>query len=177
MQGGWRGPTGAILNTGFDMLTLGFLFWAAGYRINVAVLVAGYGIPQLLGKFTVVLGGVGVVEAGMVGLYALLAHRRKAQSSLSWRIDSFILDTDVSRHSVSTVSRTVDWDIRRTNRCRGIGPAKPIPDVYRSSGDWLVERMEGYPTLIRTHNTVRHSLRERVVLYSILLRNPPRDRR
>ena len=36
------------------------------------MLVAGYGIPQLLGKFTVILGGIGVVEAGVVGLYTLL---------------------------------------------------------------------------------------------------------
>jgi uncharacterized membrane protein YbhN (UPF0104 family) len=67
---------GAILNTSFDLLTLGFLFWAADYRISVAILVAGYGIPQLLGKFTVILGGVGVVEGGMVGLYTLLGALR-----------------------------------------------------------------------------------------------------
>lgn len=54
------------------MLTLGFLFWAAGYRVGVAVLVAGYGIPQLLGKLTVILGSIGVVEATMAGLYTLL---------------------------------------------------------------------------------------------------------
>ena len=42
LRGGWRGPAvGAILNTGFDMLTLGLFFWAAGYRIGVTVLVAG----------------------------------------------------------------------------------------------------------------------------------------
>jgi uncharacterized protein (TIRG00374 family) len=38
----------------------------------MAVLVAGYGIPQLLGKLTVILGGIGVVEASMMGLYTLL---------------------------------------------------------------------------------------------------------
>ncbi|HVA95769.1 MAG TPA: hypothetical protein VNI36_12805, partial [Candidatus Dormibacteraeota bacterium] len=50
LQDGWSGPaTGALLTTGFDMLTLAFLFLAAGYRINAAVLIAGYGVPQLLG--------------------------------------------------------------------------------------------------------------------------------
>jgi len=52
-----------LLNTGFDMLTLAFLFLAAGHGVNIAVLVAGYGVPQLLGKLTVILGGIGVVEA------------------------------------------------------------------------------------------------------------------
>jgi glycosyltransferase 2 family protein len=73
LQGGWWGPaTGAALNTGFDMLTLAFLFLSAGHGISLLVLVAGYGVPQLLGKLTVILGGVGVVETTMVGLYGAL---------------------------------------------------------------------------------------------------------
>jgi glycosyltransferase 2 family protein len=36
------------------------------------VLVAGCGVPQLFGKVTIILGGVGVVEATMVGLYGVL---------------------------------------------------------------------------------------------------------
>ena len=35
-------------------------------------MVAGYGVPQLLGKLTVILGGVGVVETTMVALYGAL---------------------------------------------------------------------------------------------------------
>jgi uncharacterized protein (TIRG00374 family) len=73
LKGGWRGPaTGAALNTGFDMLTLAFLFLSAGHGVSLPVLIAGYGVPQLLGKLTVVLGGVGVVETTMVGLYRTL---------------------------------------------------------------------------------------------------------
>ena len=73
LQGGWRRPaTGAALNTGFDMLTLAFLFLSAGHGVSLLVLVAGYGVPQLLGKLTVILGGVGVVETTMVGLYGAL---------------------------------------------------------------------------------------------------------
>ena len=73
LQGGWDGPVvGALLNTGFDMLTLALLFLAAGHGVNIAVLVAGYGVPQLLGKLTVILGGIGVVEATMIGLYDTL---------------------------------------------------------------------------------------------------------
>ena len=73
VQGGWAKPaTGAALNTGFDMLTLAFLFLSAGHSINWLVLVAGYGVPQLLGKLTIILGGIGVVETAMVGLYSTL---------------------------------------------------------------------------------------------------------
>jgi glycosyltransferase 2 family protein len=96
VEGGWRGPVvGAILNTSFDMLTLGLLFWGAGYRINMAILVAWYGIPQLLGKVTVILGGVGVVEASMVGLYTLFGapKPRAVIAVLAYRLFSFWLPT------------------------------------------------------------------------------------
>jgi uncharacterized membrane protein YbhN (UPF0104 family) len=63
---------GALLNTGFDMLTLALLFSAAGHTVNIAVLVTGYSIPQLFGKLTVVLGGIDVVEGTMSGLYSIL---------------------------------------------------------------------------------------------------------
>lgn len=86
---------GAILNTSFDVVTLGFLFWAANYRISAAILLAGYGIPQLLGKFTVILGGVGVVEGGMVGLYTLLGAPRPSTVIvvLAYRLFSFWIPT------------------------------------------------------------------------------------
>ncbi len=73
MQGGWRGPaSGAALNIGFDMLTLAFLFSSARHGVSPLILLAGYGVPQLLGKVTVILGDVGVVETTMVGLYGSL---------------------------------------------------------------------------------------------------------
>jgi uncharacterized protein (TIRG00374 family) len=96
LRGGWRGPAlGAVLNTGFDMLTLALLFLAAGYRVNPAVLVAGYGVPQLLGKLTVILGGVGVVEAGMIGLFSILGvpGRTVVVAVLAYRLLSFWLPT------------------------------------------------------------------------------------
>ena len=79
----------------FDILTLASLFWAAGYRIRLAVLVAGYGIPQLLGKLTVVLGGVGVVETSMVGLYTLLGTPKPSAVVivLAYRLFSFWIPT------------------------------------------------------------------------------------
>jgi uncharacterized protein (TIRG00374 family) len=69
--GAWREPVlGAVLNVGFDMLTLFFLFVAAGHDVSPGVLLAGYGLPLLLGKMAfVVPGGVGVVEGSMAALY------------------------------------------------------------------------------------------------------------
>ena len=96
LEGGWRGPVlGALINIGFDMLTLAFLFLATGHGVTVAVLVAGYGVPQLLGKITVILGGVGVVEATMVGLYSTLGVPRPIAVVvvLAYRLLSFWLPT------------------------------------------------------------------------------------
>jgi uncharacterized membrane protein YbhN (UPF0104 family) len=68
--GGWRGPAlGAVLNIVFDMLSLYFLFVAAGHAVSPGVLLAGYGLPLLLGKVTFLPGGVGIVEGTMAALY------------------------------------------------------------------------------------------------------------
>jgi uncharacterized membrane protein YbhN (UPF0104 family) len=69
-DGGWRGPAlGAAINTVFDMLTLALVFVAAGHRVSPAVLLAGYGLPLLLGKAPLLPGGVGIVESTMTALY------------------------------------------------------------------------------------------------------------
>jgi uncharacterized protein (TIRG00374 family) len=70
-SGTWRRPAlGAALNVIFDMLTLYLLFIAAGHDVSPGVLVAGYGLPLLLGKMAfVVPGGVGVVEGSMAAIY------------------------------------------------------------------------------------------------------------
>lgn len=71
-QGAWhRLAVGAFLNMAFDMLTLYFLFVAAGEAVSPGVVLAGYGLPLLLGKVAFVLpGGVGVVESSMAVLYS-----------------------------------------------------------------------------------------------------------
>jgi uncharacterized protein (TIRG00374 family) len=72
LAGGWRGPLlGSALNVAFDMLTLYFLFIAAGHRVSLGVLLTGYGLPLLLGKMAfMVPGGVGVIESTMASLYS-----------------------------------------------------------------------------------------------------------
>jgi uncharacterized protein (TIRG00374 family) len=68
--GGWRQPLlGAAMNIGFDMLTLYFIFAAAGHQVSPGVLLAGYGLPLLLGKVSFLPGGVGIVEGTMTALY------------------------------------------------------------------------------------------------------------
>ena len=70
-QGAWLEMSlGAILIVAFDMFTLFLLFLAAGHNVNPGVLLAGYGLPLLLGKMAfVVPGGVGVVETSMAAMY------------------------------------------------------------------------------------------------------------
>ena len=70
---GWHKPLlGAVANAGFDIGTLYSLFLAARYDIGAGTLLAGYGLPLLLGRAALLPGGVGIIEGGMVALYAAL---------------------------------------------------------------------------------------------------------
>jgi len=92
-QGAWIRPAeGAFLNVAFDILTLYFLFVAAGANVSLGVLLAGYALPQLLGKVAFILpGGVGVVESSMVVLYTVLGVHQPAATVvvLGYRLISF----------------------------------------------------------------------------------------
>ena len=55
----------------FDMVTLYFTFIAAGNPIRIIDLLAGYGLPLLMGKAAFVLpGGLGIIEATMAAIYS-----------------------------------------------------------------------------------------------------------
>jgi glycosyltransferase 2 family protein len=70
-RGGWRAVLlGTVLRAACDALSLYFLFIATGSEIAIGTLMAGYALPQVAGR--IVPGGVGLVEGGMVGLYAAL---------------------------------------------------------------------------------------------------------
>ena len=72
-HGGWRGPVaGAVLNVAFDVLSFYLLFLAAGFRIRPGTLIAGYGLPEVVGRLSFIPGGIGIIEGGMVGLYSAL---------------------------------------------------------------------------------------------------------
>ena len=92
----WKPLLGAIANVGFDMLTLYFMFIAAGYNVNLGVLFAGYGLPFMLAKIAFILpGGVGVVEGSMVALYNSLKvpNAVSVVVILGYRLFSFWLPT------------------------------------------------------------------------------------
>jgi hypothetical protein len=94
--GRWRRPVaGALGSTAFDALTLYLLFVAAGHSISPEALLAGYGVPLLLGRLTLLPGGVGVVETAMAGLYHTLGVPLPVAVSvvLAYRVLSFWLPT------------------------------------------------------------------------------------
>jgi uncharacterized membrane protein YbhN (UPF0104 family) len=92
--GGWRGPAlGALLYVVFDLLTLVALFRATGFRVPLPAVLAGYGLPLVLGKLTVLPGGIGIVEGAMAALYEGLAVPRATAVVviLTYRLISFWL--------------------------------------------------------------------------------------
>jgi uncharacterized protein (TIRG00374 family) len=86
----------AAMNVGFNMLSLFFLFLAAGHQIHPGVLVAGYGLAYLLGKVAYISpGGVGLIEGGMTAIYSSLGVPQSigVVVILSYRLFSFWLPT------------------------------------------------------------------------------------
>lgn len=93
----WIRPAyGAALNVGFNILSLYFLFLAAGHVIHPGVLVAGYGLAYLLGKVAYISpGGAGLIEGGMAAIYSSLGVPQSINVVviLSYRLISFWLPT------------------------------------------------------------------------------------
>jgi hypothetical protein len=72
-KGGWEGPLkGSAVNIVFDMLTLYLVFLASGHPVGPGTLLAGYGLPLLLGKAPLLPGGLGIIESSMAALYISL---------------------------------------------------------------------------------------------------------
>lgn len=94
-EGGWRGPVAcAVLTTFFDIVTLYLFFVAAGHPLSPAVVVTAYGLPMLLAKAPLTTpGGVGIVEASMVALFASLGVPKQVAvvSVLAYRLVAFWL--------------------------------------------------------------------------------------
>jgi glycosyltransferase 2 family protein len=93
---GWRKPLlYSTLNVGFDAMTLWCLFMAVAHPVGMSALLAGYAIPQLLGKVLFLPGGLGAVEASMVALYASLGVRHEVGVIvvLAYRVISFWIPT------------------------------------------------------------------------------------
>jgi hypothetical protein len=96
-HGQWLHPLfGSMVNIGFDLLTLNFIFIAAGHNVSPEILLAGYGLPLLLGKMAFLFpGGVGVIEGSMVAVYTSLQvpNGISVVVILGYRLISFWLPT------------------------------------------------------------------------------------
>lgn len=89
----WKKPiVGSFMNTGFDMLSLYFIFVAAGKPVSLIVLVAGYSVAFIL-KLVVffIPGGIGAVESAMVLTFTSLGVPSDVSvvSVLIYRLFSF----------------------------------------------------------------------------------------
>lgn len=68
---GWKGPAlGSLLGVALDATAFYLVFLAARNPISVGVLLAGYGIPLLVGKVGVIPGGLGLVEGMMIAIFS-----------------------------------------------------------------------------------------------------------
>ena len=98
-KGSWFRPLiGAFAYILFDMACLYLVFFAAGYRLHLGVLFAGYGIPFLIAKIAFILpGGVGVIEATMAALFSSLGVPKEISivAVIGFRLISFWLTTFV----------------------------------------------------------------------------------
>ena len=75
-SGRWGGAAmSAALNMAFDAATLALVFYAAGTPIGAATLLAGYGLPIMLGQASFLPGGLAVTEVSMSALYISLGLR------------------------------------------------------------------------------------------------------
>lgn len=108
-NGKWLHPAlGSAANIGFDMLTLYFLFVAAGYNVKLGILFAGYGLPLLLGKMAFLIpGGVGVIEGSMVALYDSLKvpNAISVVVILGYRLFSFWIPSLIGFAAAAFLSR------------------------------------------------------------------------
>jgi uncharacterized protein (TIRG00374 family) len=69
-HGGWLRPAAcSLMVVVFDLLCLRYAFLAAGHSLHISLLLAGYGVPLLLGRASFLPGGIAVVEVAMTALY------------------------------------------------------------------------------------------------------------
>lgn len=85
----------ALLTVTFDVLTLELAFVAAGHPIGLRTLLAGYGVPLLLGRMSFLPGGIAVIEVAMVAAYVSLgiAPALAVVAVVAYRLISFWLPT------------------------------------------------------------------------------------
>jgi len=93
-NGAWLRPACcSLMVLIFDLLCLRYAFLAAGHVLDVSLLVAGYGVPLLLGRASFVPGGIAVIEVAMAALFAGLGVPANVAvvAVLAYRLFSFWL--------------------------------------------------------------------------------------
>lgn len=93
-NGGWIRPAvSSLLVLTFDLLCLRYAFLAAGTSLHFSVLVAGYGVPILLGRASFLPGGIAVIEVAMAAVFGGLgvAASVAVVGVLTYRLISFWL--------------------------------------------------------------------------------------
>ncbi len=130
-RGGLTAAAAALLNLFFDVATLEIAFIATGHPVPVSVLVAGYGVPLLLGRSSFVPGGVAVVEVGMTAIFVslgVLSHIAVV-AILTYRLLSFWLPTLIGIPMAVMLQasrrRLPAHDRRKTARTRQAPSAAP----------------------------------------------------
>jgi hypothetical protein len=92
--GGWIRPACcSLMVLAFDLLCLRYAFLAAGRSLHFSLLLAGYGVPLLLGRASFLPGGIAVVEVAMTALYGGLGVPANIAvvAVLTYRLISFWL--------------------------------------------------------------------------------------
>ncbi len=94
--GGWyQASIRSLLTLTFDMTTLYFAFIAARHPIAPGPLIAGYGVPILLGRASFLPGGIAVIEVAMAAVYTGLGIEPHVAviAVLTYRLISFWIPT------------------------------------------------------------------------------------
>ena len=97
-SGAWMRPAAcSLMVLTFDLLCLRYAFLAAGEAPKLSLLLAGYGVPILLGRASFLPGGIAVIEVAMAALYAGLGIPTSVAvvAVLTYRLISFWLPTAV----------------------------------------------------------------------------------
>jgi uncharacterized protein (TIRG00374 family) len=97
-SGGWVRPAAcSLMVLIFDLLCLRYSFLAAGESLKISLLLAGYGVPILLGRASFLPGGIAVIEVAMAALYGGLGVPASTAvvAVLTYRLISFWLPTAV----------------------------------------------------------------------------------
>ena len=81
----------------FDVVCLRLVFLAAHHDVSIAVLLAGYGVPMLLGRASFLPGGIAVIEVAMAALYGGMGVPANVAVVvvLTYRLISFWIPTAV----------------------------------------------------------------------------------